>query len=108
MSELFPKLQDTFTADQVKAIADSISSQETAPESYILADCVSVTVKDNKVCLELPLDLGKKCIDLPDWVPNGEAARACVSVKRKWRVPVGVNLCVYVAGEEVACAYYGI
>jgi hypothetical protein len=59
-----------------------ISSQKTAPESYLLADCVSVTVKDQKVCLELPLDLGEKCVEVPDWVPNGEAARACISVKK--------------------------
>jgi hypothetical protein len=108
MAELFPILKNTLTAEQAKAIADTIKSQETAPESYILADCVSVTVEKNKVCLELPLDLGKKCIDIPARIPNGTAVSACVSVKKKFGVPVGVNFCIYLADEELACAYYGI
>jgi hypothetical protein len=108
MTESFPRFKKNLTAEQGRTLAGVIRSQKIAPESYLLADCVSVTVNDRKVCLELPLDLGEACVEVPDWVPDGEAARACISIKKKWGIPTGVKLCVYVVEQEVACADFGI
>jgi len=108
MTKQFSRLNSVLSDEQTSFFATAISSQTTAPESYILAECVSVTVENKEVCLNLPLGLGRKCVEVPDWVPNGEAARACISIKKKWGVPVGINLCVYVADREAACAYFGL
>ncbi len=78
----------------------------------IAAECISVTVTDGKICINLPLNLGRECIDIPDWVPNGSAASACLSIKYKKvlgvKIPVGVKVCVYVGDVEVACVEYSL
>ena len=46
----------------------------------LLDTCISVTVEDGEACFEIPV-IGKDlCIPVPDWVPNGTAVSACVSV----------------------------
>lgn len=76
----------------------------------ILADCVDVTVSGNKVCLELPLNIGRSCISIPVRVPNGTVAQACISICRTGRIvriPCGVAVYVKVAGIEVASQKWG-
>jgi hypothetical protein len=78
----------------------------------LLVECLSVTVQDGQVCLNLPLELGEECIDVPDWIPDGEAARACLEIRYRkiifGKVPVGVDACIYALDQKVACAYFGI
>ena len=78
----------------------------------LLAECIEASIENGKVCVGLPLGLGKQCVDVPDWVPSGSIARACVSIKYKTifgvKVPIGVELCIYVADQEVACVSYGL
>ena len=53
-------------------------------EYSALAECISVTVKDHKVCLDLPLGIGSVCIPIPISVPEGTAAQACLRAPRTW------------------------
>jgi hypothetical protein len=108
MSEFFPKFEAEISAAEADVLKEAIDSQDIAPEASVQADCVSVTITDGKACLNLPFDLGRKCVKVPDWVPNGEPARVCISVRRRYGIPVGVNVCVYVDDKEVACAYFGV
>lgn len=89
------------------------AAEDFSPEVFsILSECISVATENGKVCVSLPLSLGKKCIEVPDWVPNGSIAKACLEVKYRKvigvDVPVGVEVCIYVADQKVACAYFGI
>lgn len=81
-------------------------------EYVMLAECISVNVEDGKVCLRLPLGIGKECLDIPDWIPDGEAARACISIVYKTilgvKIPTGVNACVYVANQEITCVRFSL
>jgi len=115
-------MNTTSSFDQAKfdAAWKRYDSQEITTESQsastatfsLLAECISVTVQEGQVCLNLPLGIGRECIDIPDWVPNGEAARACLEIKYRRifgvKIPVGIEACVYVADQRVACAYFGI
>jgi hypothetical protein len=77
--------------------------------STLLADCVSVTVENNKVCVEIPVKkIGKKCITVPANFPNGTAAEACISICKKLGVPTGAKVTVKIAGIEVASATFGL
>ncbi|MCT0207733.1 hypothetical protein [Synechococcus sp. CS-1332] len=92
---------------------DLALGEDFSPEVFsLLAECISLAVENGKVCVELPLKIGKKCIDVPDWVPNGSIAKACLEVKYKTvlgvKIPIGIDVCVYVADQKVACAYFGI
>jgi hypothetical protein len=120
MSETFSFSQEridsvlrTFENEQISAqIGAAATSSEKTADVTIAAECISVTVQNGEVCLNLPLGLGSQCIDIPDWVPNGEAARACLSIKYRRvlgvKIPTGVKACVYVADTEVACVEYGL
>ena len=56
------------------------------------AQCVSVTVRDGKVCLNLPLGIGSICIPVPRWVPGGATVQACLDICTKWGIPCGVEV----------------
>jgi hypothetical protein len=71
------------------------------------AECVSVDVEDNKVCLKLPLGIGNSCIPLPISIPNGTAARACLYICTTFGVPTGVKVTVSVLDEVVAKKSFG-
>ena len=88
------------------------SDVDNKAEFSIAAECVSVTVNNGKICVNLPFGLGETCIDVPDWVPDGEAAKACISIeyKKVWgvKIPVAVKVCVIALDIEIACAKYGL
>ena len=97
---------------QAPRTGDGQDSDSNSAEFTILAECISLKVKNGKICINLPLGLGKECIDIPDWIPDGEAARACLSIKYKRvlgvKLPVGVKICVYVADTEVVCVDFSL
>lgn len=68
--------------------------------------CVSVTIRDGKACVNVPI-YGDVCVDVPDSVPNGTLAEACIDVCKKFGVPCGVEVWVKVAGETVASDSWG-
>jgi hypothetical protein len=82
------------------------SSRQTDSRPSILDDCVAVTIEDGEACLEIDY-AGEVCVSVPEWVPNGTVAEACVKVCKKWGVPVGARLKIIVAGVSVACDSWG-
>lgn len=80
-----------------------------AAQSAVLvaAQCISVTVEDHKVCINLPLSLGKHCIPIPVNFPTGTAAKACLKICTTMWVPTGVKVSIEIAGVIVASESFG-
>lgn len=76
------------------------------PLAEIFAECISVTIKDGKACLKIPV-AGEVCINVPEWVPNGTVAEVCVDICKKWGIPCGVKAHIKVAGNTVAEQKFG-
>lgn len=73
----------------------------------VSAQCISVTVTNGQVCLNLPLGIGSVCLPVPSWVPNGTAAQACLDICTKWGIPCGVEVTVSVAGQTIVQKGFG-
>jgi hypothetical protein len=73
----------------------------------IAAQCISVTVENGQVCLNLPFGIGSVCLPIPPWVPNGSVAQACLDICTKWGIPCGVSVTVSVAGVNVVQQGFG-
>lgn len=71
------------------------------------AECISVTVHNSQVCLNLPFQIGEVCLPIPAWVPNGTVAQACLDVCTKWGIPCGAEVRVSVAGQIVVEKSFG-
>ncbi|MDQ2892383.1 MAG: hypothetical protein M3R64_04735 [Pseudomonadota bacterium] len=67
----------------------------------ISGGCISVTVENGNVCLNLPLGIGNFCLPIPNIFPNGTAAQACISICTTWGFPTGVKVTVSIAGHVV-------
>ena len=67
----------------------------------ISGGCISVTVENGKVCLNLPLGIGSICVPIPAIFPDGTAAQACISICTTWGIPTGVRLTVSIAGQTI-------
>jgi hypothetical protein len=70
-------------------------------ELVTAAACVSVTVRNSRVCLSLPLGFGSICLPIPIPVPEGEAASACLSIRTVFGFPTGVCVSVSALGSEL-------
>ncbi|KAF0122237.1 MAG: hypothetical protein FD152_3616 [Xanthobacteraceae bacterium] len=73
----------------------------------IAAQCISVTVDNGKICLNLPLGLGKFCFPVPPVFPNGTAAQACLSICTTWGIPTGVRVTISIAGNVILEKTFG-
>lgn len=109
----FDALWNRYQAPNNLVAAEVVAAEDFSPEAFsLLSECLSVTIENHKICVELPLNIGKKCIDVPDWVPNGSVAKVCLEIRYKTvfgvKIPIGIDVCVYVADQKVACAYFGI
>lgn len=76
-------------------------------ELFVQAQCISVTVSGGKICLNLPLRIGRVCLPIPSFVPNGTAAQACIGICTTWGIPTGVRVTVSVAGRTVVSKTFG-
>ncbi|WP_428308158.1 hypothetical protein [Lacipirellula sp.] len=76
------------------------------PTFELYADCVSVTIRNGKACLNVPVK-GSVCVDVPSSIPNGTVAEACIKICKKFGIPCGVKVYVKVAGIEVASGSWG-
>ena len=71
------------------------------------AQCISVTVQNGQVCLNLPLGLGSVCLPIPAIFPNGTAAQACLDICTTWGIPCGVEVTVSIAGHVIVRKNFG-
>lgn len=102
------RIDSVLKLSKVSTSLDSEGKGSKTAEITALAQCISLEVEDHKVCVKLPLGLGKQCIDVPDWIPNGEAARVCLSINFIGVLPRGVKICVYVANQEIVCKNFNL
>lgn len=87
---------------------DSTTDISAGGEFSILAQCISVSVANHKICLNLPLGIGKVCLPLPINVPNGKAAKACLTICTRFGIPTGVKVTVSVAGVTIVSKKFGL
>lgn len=73
----------------------------------IAAQCITVTVANRKICISLPLGIGRVCLPVPGFVPNGKVAQACISLCTKFGIPTGVRITVTVAGQVIIRKTFG-
>ncbi len=71
------------------------------------AGCISVTVENGKVCLNLPLGIGNYCLPIPSIIPNGTAAEACLHICTTWGLPTGIRVTISVAGKVIVSKTFG-
>ncbi len=83
-------------------------SHASAGELSVRAECISVTVDDGKICLNLPLGIGKYCLPVPTIFPNGTAAQACLDICTRFGVPTGVKVTVSIAGNVIFTKSFGL
>lgn len=75
-------------------------------EMFVAAQCISVTVKAGKICLNLPL-VGKICLPIPKFVPNGKVVEVCFGICTTWKIPTGVKVTVSLAGKTILTKSFG-
>ena len=76
-------------------------------EFAVLAECIKVTVEENKICLSLPLGIGKVCLPIPISIPNGTAAEACLDICTTWGIPTGIKVSVSALGHVIVEKSFG-
>lgn len=91
--------------DEGEDIHVSSISAIKASSAHLLAECINVTVKAGKVCINIP-GYGKKCIKVGN-VGDGTLAEACIHICKKYGAPVGAEVYIKIAGERVASWGYG-
>ncbi len=69
--------------------------------------CISVTVNNGQVCVNLPLGFGSICLPIPSIFPSGTAAQACLDICTTWGIPTGVKVTISVAGHVVVSKSFG-
>ena len=101
--------------DAARGAHDVASLQKAGPEAampddghiQMAAGCISVTVQNGRVCLNLPLGIGSVCLPVPSVIPNGTAAQACIRICSIFGIPTGLTLTVSVAGNVIVQKTFG-
>jgi hypothetical protein len=95
----------TAVAEQVQVATADVSTLDLSTaqvsEVTLQAACISVVVRNRKVCLSLPLGFGSVCLPIPLNIPDGTAASACLSIRTVWGFPTGVCVSVSALGNEI-------
>jgi hypothetical protein len=91
---------------KLSAAANLDAGLELDSEFSVLAQCVTAKIENGKVCINLPLHLGHKCLPVPKWVPAGEA-QVCLSICYRLRIPTGVKVTVSVGGHVIITKVFG-
>ncbi len=92
-------------AEQVQVAAADVTTLDLTAAQVsdvtVQAECITVSIRNRKVCLSLPLGLGSVCLPIPINIGDGTSAQACLSIRTTWGFPTGV--CVYVSalGNEI-------
>ncbi len=105
------KIQDALDAaknhfSEVDAATVDLSKTHVS-DIEIAGGCISVTVENNKVCINLPLGFGKHCLPIPVSIPDGTAGEACIHICTTWGIPTGLKVTVKVGGVTVVSQTFG-
>ena len=73
----------------------------------VSASCISVTVENGKVCLNLPFGFGSVCLPIPSIFPSGTAGQACLDICTTWGIPTGIKVTVSIAGKTIVQQTFG-
>ena len=73
----------------------------------VVTECISVTVEDGKVCLNLPFHFGRHCLPIPSFIPDGTVGKACLTICTKFHIPTGIKVTVEIAGKTVVSETFG-
>ncbi|MBI9053255.1 MAG: hypothetical protein JEY96_05525 [Bacteroidales bacterium] len=73
----------------------------------VAAECISVKIENHKICIDLPLGLGKHCISIPVSIPDGTVGKACLSICTTWGIPTGVKVSVIIGGVTIITQSFG-
>ena len=73
----------------------------------IAAQCISVTTANRKICINLPLGIGKRCFTVPVNIPNGTVGKACISICSIFGIPTGFRVTVVIAGVTIISQSFG-
>lgn len=90
-----------------------ISTKDTSTNLYhigcmlVSAECMKVKVENHKVCIKLPLKLGKHCFILPASIPDGSVGKACLTICTHFGVPTGVKVTIYIDQVIVVSQSFG-
>ena len=93
--------------EDVLKSADSPIHPHVTGEFSALAECISVTVSDHRVCLNLPSPFGSICIPIPVNVPDGTAAEACLHICHFGPIPTGVRITISALGKTIVSKVVG-
>lgn len=74
----------------------------------IMAQCISVTTANHKICITLPV-VGRRCLHVPFNIPNGKVGKACLSICTVWPgIPTGVKVSVTIGGVTIIRQSFGL
>jgi hypothetical protein len=77
-------------------------------EMFLAAQCISVTVNNHQVCLNLPKPISKSiCLPIPKFIPNGAKLEACIGICYIWKIPSGVKVTVSFNGKVIVQKSWG-
>lgn len=105
VSSVLEAARQPYAETNLREISE-ISLVET-PKLTLLAQCLSVVVRNNRICLRLPLGLGSVCLPIPFNIPNGTAAKACLSICTIFGIPTGVCVRITVGGVTIVNKCFG-
>jgi hypothetical protein len=110
----------SFNATTIKEAIESVKSDVSTlsvenvsasavedPHVENFGGCISVVIKNHKVCLKLPLGLGNVCLPIPISIKDGTAAQACLTICTFFGVPTGVRVRIVVAGNTIISKKFG-
>jgi hypothetical protein len=93
--------------NNVSASAGTLALTADDGSLSIATQCISVTVRNRRVCLRLPLGIGNVCLPVPSFIPNGRVAQACLRICTRFGIPCGVQVTVSVAGQVIVRKGFG-
>lgn len=73
----------------------------------LAAECVTASVEDGKVCVELPLGLGKHCLPITIPLPVDAKVEVCLDICYTWHIPTGVKVTVSFQGRILVTQTFG-
>ena len=108
---------DNAAIDQALEAAQRTGTLKAAPDAgadisqgrhlKLRAQCISVTVENDQVCLNLPLGFGSVCLPIPLSIPSGTAAQACLDICTTLGIPTGITVTVSALGHVVVQETFG-